>query len=251
MKGNIKRLAVLVIITVIAIFMMAATVTAEWHKHGSMWGHFESPIDITGQYASTGGGTCIVAPAGFDENLQPKSITIPDTDPPVVVYPYQLFTCSCESVFTFKRDGTGYIERICPCISHNPPPPYDPPLRQLPFAANSTDFMEFTYQVGRDGSITLTQVPDSHVGCFTSGPDAFVADVGVYHDKGHKWRGNVSPDGKTIILSSGLDDKITPPFSIVPEKICNMSDVLIWQRDIDYKHYHHNHKICEPVPNHK
>jgi len=56
MKGNIKRLAVLVIITVMATFMMAATVTAG------------SPIDITGQYAATGGGTCLVAFGGFDED---------------------------------------------------------------------------------------------------------------------------------------------------------------------------------------
>jgi len=228
MKGNTKRLAVLVIITVMATFVLADTVTAE------------SPIDITGQYASTGGGTCFVAPFGFDGNLQPNCI--PGLNPPVC--PYQLFTFACEAVFTFGRDGTGHVKRTCPGVSHNPPPPYEPPLLQLPFAVNSKDFMEFTYEIGRDGSITLTQVPGSFVGCFTSGPEAFVADVDVYHHEGHKYRGNVSPDGKTIILSSGLDDKITQG---VAELICNMSDVLIWQRDIDYKHYHHKHKICGEV----
>jgi hypothetical protein len=239
MKGNVKRLAVLVIITVMATFILAATVTAESSKHGSIWSQFWSPIDITGQYAATGGGTAFAAPLGFDPNFQPNCI--PGTDPEVC--PYQLFTCTSESVFTFERDGTGYVETIGPCISHNPPPPYLP-LRQLPFAANSTDFMEFTYEVRRDGSITLTQVPGSFVGCFTSGSEAFAADVGVYRHEGHNWRGNVSPDGKTIILSSGLDDKITQG---VAELIVNMSRVLIWQRDIDYKHYHHKHKICGEV----
>ena len=76
MKGNIKRLAVLVIITVIATFVMAATVTAG------------SPIDITGQYAATGSGTCFVAPFGFDDNLQPKCIQIPGTNQEVCTISY-------------------------------------------------------------------------------------------------------------------------------------------------------------------
>ena len=60
MKGNIKRLAVLVIITVMATFMMAATVTARSRNHRF----------IQGQYAATGSVTCLVAELGFD-NLVP------------------------------------------------------------------------------------------------------------------------------------------------------------------------------------
>ena len=62
MKETIKRLAVLVIITIIATFMMADTVTAEWRKHRF----------IQGVYAATGSVTCLVAFGGVDELLQPK-----------------------------------------------------------------------------------------------------------------------------------------------------------------------------------
>ena len=155
MKGNIKRLAVLVIITVMATFMMADTVTAESRTHRF----------IQGQYAATGSVTCLVAFEGFDDDLVPNPVPAPDPTPTTgPTIRYQLLTCSMEGVFTFYRDGTGHGERPnSPCVIHSGPP-------GAPFAANSQDSWDFTYEVKRDGSITLTQEPGTHSGSFTSGP---------------------------------------------------------------------------------
>jgi hypothetical protein len=201
MKGNIKRLAVLLIITVIAIFMMADTVTAEWRNHRS----------IQGVYAATGSGSCIIAPLGFD-NLVPKS-GISD-----------LLTFTEIAVFTFYSDGTGKVERTCSNIQFTGGPPGFPPP---PYAWDGGDSWEFTYKVKRDGSITLTQVHDSYEGYGSSGPFAGF----TYKNENRNRRGTVSPDAKTIILNGGLPDIITSPPSIT-EMVCNDSAVLIWQHDI-------------------
>jgi hypothetical protein len=204
MKGNIKRLAVLLIITVIAIFMMADTVTAEWRNHRS----------IQGVYAATGSGSCIIAPLGFD-NLVPKS-GISD-----------LLTFTEIAVFTFYSDGTGKVERSCATIQFTGGPPGFPPP---PYAWDGGDSWEFTYKVKRDGSITLTQVHDSYEGYGSSGPFAGF----TYKNENRNRRGTVSPDAKTIILNGGLPDIITSPPSS-GEMVCNDSAVLIWQHDIHHK----------------
>ena len=211
MKANIKKLVLLMIFTVIATFMMAATVTAESPGNRS----------IRGVYAATGSGTCFVAPFGFNDNLVPNSA-------PDGTGAYMLMTFTMEGVFTFHRDGTGHIERpSCPTVIHNPSP-----FAPYPSAGNSKDSWDFTYEVERDGSITLTQVPGSHSGEFTSGP---LVALGPYHNNGRNWRGTVSPDGKTIILNSGLPDIITSPPPNPEGIICNGSAVLIWQHEIDHR----------------
>jgi len=58
MKGNIKKLAVLVIITAIAMFIPVATTPVDVNA----W-------NILGNYAFTGSNQCLVAPFGFDSNL--------------------------------------------------------------------------------------------------------------------------------------------------------------------------------------
>ncbi len=199
MKGNINKLALLTIITVIATFIFAATVPAGSPGHRS----------LRGQYAATASVTCLIAPAGFDDQLVPKNGL------------YMVMTANaCEGVFTFYGDGTGHIERPhCPVVILNSSlgVPY-------PSAGDSTDSSDFIYEVERDGSIILTQVPGSHSGEFTSGPLAGFK----YKNENRNWWGKVSPDGKTIILNSGLPDIITTPPS--PEGlICNGSATLIWQ----------------------
>ncbi len=204
MKGNIKKLVLLMIITAIASFIFAAKVKAAEPY----------PLAIQGRYAATGSGTCFVAPLGFNGDLAPNAGI------------YMLMTFTMEGVFTFYRDGTGHIERPhCPTVIHYPPPPFV----SSPFAGDSKDSSDFTYDVERDGSITLTQVPGSHSGEFTSGP--LVAIVGQYHNEGRNWRGTVSPDGKTIILNGGLPDIITSPPPNGENIICNTSAVLIWQHN--------------------
>jgi hypothetical protein len=206
MKANIKRLVLLMIITMIVSFMLAATASAGSPSHRSIQG-----IDT-----ATGSGTCFVAPFGFNANLVPNPA-------PDGTGAYMLMTFTMEGVFTFYRGGTGHVERPhCPTVIHNPSP-----FAPYPSAGNSKDSWDFTYEVERDGSITLTQVPGSHSGEFTSGP---LVAIGQYHNEGRNWWGTVSPDGKTIILNSGLDDIITSP-SNEEGIICNGSAVLIWQHN--------------------
>jgi hypothetical protein len=200
MKGNIKRLAVLVIINVIVPFIMAATVPADASGHRS----------LRGQYAATGGGTCFVAPLGFD-NLVPIGGV------------FDLMTFSIEAVFTFNRDGKGNVERTCPTIL------LTANLFGVayPFATIAKDSWDFTYAVEPDGSITLTQVPGSHTGGFISGP----LDGIPYNNEGRNRRGTVSPDGKTIILNGGSPDFVTNSEGGPFQMICNDSAVLIWQHN--------------------
>jgi hypothetical protein len=61
MERNIKKLALLMIITVIALFILAATATAKWPGHHA----------IRGQYAATGGGTLLTAVCGFGDGYIP------------------------------------------------------------------------------------------------------------------------------------------------------------------------------------
>jgi len=134
-----------------------------------------------------------------------------------------LMTFTMEGVFTFYRDGTGHIERPhCPVVIV-----YPPPFVPYPSAGDSKDSSDFTYEVERGGKITLTQVPGSHSGEFTSGP---LVAIGPYHNENRNWWGTVSPDGKTIILNSGLPDIIT---SLSSEEglICNGSAALIWLKN--------------------
>ena len=137
-------------------------------------------------------------------------------------------TFSIEAVFTFTRDGKGHVERTAPTVTHTG----NPGTLFYPYAWTAKDSWDFTYEVERDGSITITQVPGSHSGIGISG---FMKDL-VFKNEGRNRRGTVSPDGKTIILNGGEPDFVTfdsPTFPgcEVPQMICNDSAVLIWQHN--------------------
>jgi hypothetical protein len=208
MKRSMKKLAVFVMMAAIAIFIAAATASA-----GDRDDH---PKAIEGKYVATGSGTCFAAPFGLDAQLLPIGGV------------YLIMPFTMEGVFTFYPGRTGHIERPhCPVVILTPTP-----WSSYPSAGDSKDSSDFTYEVERDGSITLTQVPGSHSGEFTSGP---LVALGPYHNNGRNWRGTVSPDGKTIILNSGLPDIITSPPPNPEGIICNGSAVLIWQHEIDHR----------------
>ena len=199
MKANIKKLVLLMIITLIATFMVAATVTADPPGNRS----------IRGVYAATGSGTCLVAPLGFT-NFVPNGGL------------YMTMTFTMEGVFTFYRGGTGHIER-----PHVPVVVINSSLGvPFPSAGDSKDSSNFTFEVERS-KITLTQVPGSHSGEFTDGP----LDGYTYQNENRNWWGKVSPDGKTIVLNSGLPDIITSPPPSVEGLVCNGSAVLTWQHN--------------------
>jgi hypothetical protein len=198
MKRNIRKPALLVIITVIATFTLAATVLADPSGRRS----------IQGRYAATGGGTCFVAPSGFD-NLVPIDGV------------FELMTYTVEAFFTFKHDGTGHVERTTPTILNAGNEfPFSHPIATI-----AEDSWDFRYEVKPDGSITLTQVPGTYTGEFISG---LLAGF-TYQMEGRNRRGSVSPDGKTIILNGGSPDFVTQPGNEKWQMVCNDSAVLIWQ----------------------
>ena len=83
MKANIKKLAVFVIVTAIAMFVAVGTASAVFHH------------SIQGEYAATTECTCLLAPLGFNSDLTPINnaaiISIGNR----------------KAIFTFEKDGTG------------------------------------------------------------------------------------------------------------------------------------------------
>jgi hypothetical protein len=215
MKGNIKKL-VLVIFTVIAPFIMAAMASAaEPIPHG-----------IRGQYAFTGAGTALIAPLGFETNLNPKG--------PPGAYFFQTF--NIEGVYTFERDGTGSFKALnhlvtLPFTMPNPNPP--PPTITVPSSAGSANVtFLFHYTVTDDRKITITADPGTYSIEWKSGPSAGK----TYRIDGLSSTGFIAPDGKTITLTGGAPSVMSfiAPFVDIPptaQIIINSSMVLFYQHD--------------------
>ncbi len=88
MKGNIKKLAVFVIIAAIAIFTVV----------GVTWA--VQPVPAI-RYAYTGGGNCLISPTGFTNYYTPNDPTQAFSSLVVV-----------EGVITLNRNGSGSIENV-------------------------------------------------------------------------------------------------------------------------------------------
>jgi len=204
MKGHIKKLVLLMIITVIATFILAATVPAGEPYHRA----------IRGQYGATGGYTVLVAPLGFSTDLIPNG-------PPSA---YLFNACSFDGVYTFKRDGTGSFEGLDHCTTLS----YTKAGITYPSSAGSAiETFLFHYTVAADGKITITQDPGTHVTEWTSGPSAGQT---IYSD-GLPLTGFITPDGKTITLTMGAPSVLSYPGGVPPtlQLIINSSSVLIYQ----------------------
>jgi len=212
MKANIKKLVLLMIITLIATFMMAATVTADPPGNRS----------IRGVYAATGFQMCLLAQCGFLENFVPRAAS----------YGFgSTQSLSIEGVFKFERDGTGEASITKRSINFAPTLPPD----ILSASAGVViDTWTFTYTVTCDGSYTMKPDKDSYKSKWTAGP--YDAEFTM---NGWLFNGSIAPDGKTITLNTGVPVKATlspaivgPPCPLA-QLICNTSLVLIWQHDID------------------
>jgi hypothetical protein len=209
MKGNIKKLVLLVIITVIAPFIFAATVTADQRF----------PHAIRGQYAATGGGTCIAAFCGFGSDYVPNGAA-------QGAWADQSF--SQEAVFTFEHDGTGTVSETNRYVNH-----VQIPQSPWPSAGLQTVTYSFAYTVDHDGKINITGDPATFIATWISGP----SKGRIGRGRSVSRAGTISPDGKTIILNGGLPtvETLSPPVvpqCPTPQLICNTSAVLIWQHDV-------------------
>jgi hypothetical protein len=212
MKGNIKKLVLLIIITVIAPFILAVTVTGQ-----------PVPQAIKGQYAATGGGTFLTAVCGFGNDYIPNG---------AAQGAWAIESLSIQAVFTFERDGTGTVSETHRVIDHYSIAPSQAGL--TPTAGIRKTTYSFAYTVEQDGMIKITADPDTIVSTQISGPNK----GSTIKPSTIALEGTISPDGKTIVLNGGLPDvatltpRIIPPCP-KPELIGNISLVLIWQHGND------------------
>ena len=212
MKGNIKKLVVLVIITIIAPLTMAVMASA-----GPTF-----PRALQGQYAVTSGGTSLIAPLGFDKNLIPTN---------AAQGAWIFSTVSNGGVYTFDRDGTGKAEIqsrgfTFPFTMPNPNPP-PPTIHIPPSVGGATIVFSFHYTITDGGKITITADPGTYVITPNVGPPGAPA-----HWNGLKISGYITNDGKIILANIGAPDVFTiapplGPWLPTTQFVGNMSLVLI------------------------
>ena len=205
MKGNIKKLVILVIITVIAPFIIAVMASAEP----------PTTHNIRGQYYATGGGTCLLALS---------AITTLKSEPVVA---WLVDSYSWEGVYTFEPNGAGTTTALQFHVQRPGPQLTTPPKS---FTSKLT--WKFTYTVMDAGRISFTLVPGTYKLEFVSGSQlsgqAFSADA-------IPTEGVISP-GDEIMTSSSVSQQLInfnalqniPPGGLFS---CNASIVLVKQHD--------------------
>jgi hypothetical protein len=186
MKGNSKKLTVFVIIAAITMFSAAAIagdVHQKWNK------------GIEGVYAAT--SVCTSISTNCSDLL--TTLTVPTTGCSLS----NSFATS-QSIWTFKRDGTGTMHGTQASIN---------PLGTANIAEISWDF---TYQITDDGTITTDFPPGTPaVAKYTAGP---LALQGIWYTVDTlPQSGKVSEDHKTITLGT-----VTPVASTTKVYISNV-----------------------------
>jgi hypothetical protein len=183
MKQNIKKLAVFVVITAIAMFMMATTASAVFHH------------SIQGEYAFTGSGSCFIAINGFNASLQPN-------DGANGMWLWGPLTYD-EGTFTFNKDGTGSFKAIFHAFDAWSP--FFVNLGFPPDAGAANETWDFTYTVTGSGNFTITYVKGTYELDFTSGPNVGTP-LGVSYIILPPVKGVISPDNKILYASFGAPD---------------------------------------------
>ena len=201
MKGNIKKLAVFVIVAAIAMFVAVGTALA-----------FPVPFhhSIRGEYGSTTECTCMIAPFGFNADLTPIN-----NAGLVAIH-------NRKAIFTFEKDGTGSVTGNGSQISLS----YVGPNGPVPPNPSSYTFsFDFTYTVTGDGKVTITQEGAASV-ITTSGPNKGL----TYQSESPSLEGIITPDNKIITTFLDASDLGTlsgpnlPPVS--PNVSCTCISVL-------------------------
>jgi hypothetical protein len=214
MRGNTKKLIVLVIITAMSLFIMASMASAEQNCRRA----------IRGQYAYIGETGCLFSPSGFNDKLQPNAGW-------GIIQTY-----SRDGVVRFELNGTGTAEIFSRGIGLQ----YQLPSGQsFPHFAVTQGFtFDFTYTLTNDGKITIIVDPGTFISEQLEGPDKgriFRID-GVLKDgviTPMILDGVMTPDGKIITLNAGAPDVYVINRVDAPQptnySICRNSAVLIWQ----------------------
>ena len=172
MKGNIKKLALVVIIVAIPMLIAVATASAAGKT-------------IQGKYAVAGYATSLVAILGFNASLQANG---------GAGGPWFLAPATWSGVLTFNKDGTGSFTGIFGGLTV-----YSSAIGAPPDGVAGNLTWGFTYTID-NGNITFTYVKGTLEEDFTSGPSA---PGKVYANNPQPWDGVISSDGKSIALFWG------------------------------------------------
>ena len=148
MKEHIKKLVLLMIITVIATFILAATVPAGQPYHRA----------IRGQYASTGSATQLIAICGFPPPPAPDDLYVPNG---AADGAWAIQAVSMQGVFTFEPNGTGTVSSPHRVVTHYSIAPQQ--AGRTPWAGIRTASYSFAYTVDKDGMIIITADPATFI----------------------------------------------------------------------------------------
>ena len=224
MKGNIKKLAVVVMVAAIAMFTVVAMASADDRDRD------DQQKGIRGEYALSGLGTCLFSVAGFNSNYVP-----------LTGYPSWAGSSMGTGIWTFKRDGTGTVQGTSFALTF----PF--PLPSIPSASAATKAFSFNfnYQVNDDDTITVDMVGPYTETTLTGSLTGWVYTTDTNHFFGY-----VSADRKTITLASGnvvqtFTRGTTPPTytgtlpAAAVYAICNTERVLIQLDEMESKEKRH------------
>ncbi len=196
MKGNIEKLAVIVMIAAMAMFMTVATASADDNK----WKAFH------GEYAASNVGNCLLTPFGFDpDKLTPNG-------PSSYIYNNAV---TAQNIWTFNADGTGMVQGRQVGMLFAPNSPF----------AGSTEFSwQFSYDITDDGTITTALIPGTYEAKHLTGASkGLTYTIDKFSDSGM-----VSEDHKTITLGTPTTEVMTYTDStgLVLYGICGFTRVL-------------------------
>ncbi len=193
MKGNMKKVALVFMVTILGVLMAAGAALAG-DRH------------LKGDYAFTGTAVCLSSMDGFNADLTPKTSRIF----------YESF--NVQGVWRFNADGTG--KRHGRLVS----------VRYMPFTfssshGSSSEFeAPFTYTIGPNGAIS-TDLSGPCEGIALTGPNPLM----TWEVDKISLKGIVSEDKKTLTIANDEPQIETITFGngISYPRICNRSRVLI------------------------
>jgi hypothetical protein len=191
MKDNNKKLAVFVMIIAIAIIMAVAPAWAGGQT-------------IQGDYADVGSAQSAMSPAGI--NLE---TLLSNDGTSLIPSPVNLYN----GTYKFSHKGWGSASLNGKSFNSGGPPDF--------LVGGWVQLLEFDFNYTvEDGEITFTTIP----GTDTSETIAGQGPPPLYLSSGPQ-KGNISPDGKTLLIHCGapviINIPIAPNFSM--DAICNMS----------------------------
>lgn len=179
MKTRMNKLAVFVMMAAIAIFIAAATASAN------------GPLRIKGEYAFSGGGNLIQTPYANWDSTNPTPFTL--FDPTHVSFSsYHAY-----GIVTFKHNGTGTIDMYSLGTPTAPlftgASPWNPSYYHITYT--------FTYTINKDGEIACEADPNMMTQTALSPVTGMPTGMVVYRDH-YSLTGWVSVDHKTITLAT-------------------------------------------------